>query len=88
MNYIFQKPEQPTGWYVLVLAPTGLAAYNVNGQTIHRFLKMPVHNMLTLIITQLILKLNKIFVSSHLTLMRFYYENKIEHNSNLHFNTY
>ena len=25
-----------------MLAPTGLAAYNINGQTIHRFFKLPV----------------------------------------------
>lgn len=30
------------GWLVVILAPTGLAAYNINGQTIHRFFKLPV----------------------------------------------
>ena len=32
------------GWVVVVLAPTGLAAYNINGQTIHRFFKLPIFN--------------------------------------------
>jgi hypothetical protein len=32
------------GWIVVVLAPTGLAAYNINGQTIHRFFKLPITN--------------------------------------------
>jgi hypothetical protein len=37
-----ERNEQ--GWIVVVLAPTGLAAYNVNGQTIHRFFKLPIFN--------------------------------------------
>lgn len=32
------------GWTVAVLAPTGIAAYNISGITIHRFFKLPVFN--------------------------------------------
>ena len=32
------------GWIVAILAPTGLAAFNVNGLTVHRFFKLPVFN--------------------------------------------
>ena len=32
------------GWVVAVLAPTGLAAFNVNGITNHRFFKLPVQH--------------------------------------------
>lgn len=32
------------GWIVAVLAPTGIAAFNINGLTIHRFFKLPVFN--------------------------------------------
>jgi ATP-dependent DNA helicase PIF1 len=42
VNKKFQDPEKPQGWSVVVLAPTGLAAYMVNGQTLNRFLKLPV----------------------------------------------
>ena len=43
LNSLFQPDEQRVpGWIVVVLAPTGLAAYNVNGLTIHRFFKLPV----------------------------------------------
>jgi hypothetical protein len=35
---------------VVVLAPTGLAAYNVNGSTIHRFLKKQSNTVLIQII--------------------------------------
>jgi hypothetical protein len=31
-------------WSVAVLAPTGIAAFNINGLTIHRFFKLPVFN--------------------------------------------
>jgi hypothetical protein len=31
--------EAKDGWVIVKLAPTGLAAYNINGQTLHRFLK-------------------------------------------------
>lgn len=31
-------------WLVAVLAPTGMAAYNINGITIHRFFKLPIHH--------------------------------------------
>ncbi len=43
--YVRHKYRNETNidkWLVVVLAPTGLAAYNINGQTIHRFLKLPV----------------------------------------------
>jgi len=33
---------QKAGWVVIVIAPTGLAAYNVKGMTAHRFFKLPV----------------------------------------------
>jgi len=39
----FRNVNNPDGWHVAVLAPTGLAAYNINGQTIHRFFKLPVN---------------------------------------------
>jgi ATP-dependent DNA helicase PIF1 len=43
LNSIFQDKNSGTpGWIVVVLAPTGIAAYNVNGLTIHRFFKLPV----------------------------------------------
>ena len=42
LNATYQNPENPNGWIVAVLAPTGLAAYNVNGLTIHRFFKLPI----------------------------------------------
>jgi hypothetical protein len=38
----YQNENNKTSWLAVVLAPTGLAAYNINGQTIHRFLKLPV----------------------------------------------
>ena len=38
--YVFNPNED--GWIFAVLAPTGLAAFNVNGQTIHRFFKLPI----------------------------------------------
>jgi ATP-dependent DNA helicase PIF1 len=41
LNSLYQNPNEP-GWIVVVLAPTGIAAYNVNGLTIHRFFKLPV----------------------------------------------
>ncbi len=44
INSQYQNYENPEGWAVVVLAPTGLAAYNVNGTTIHRFFKMPIFN--------------------------------------------
>ncbi len=42
LNSQYYNYERPTSWVVAVLAPTGLAAYNVNGTTIHRFFKLPV----------------------------------------------
>ncbi len=39
---MYQNPEAPDGWIVAVLAPTGLAAYNIKGLTLHRFFKLPV----------------------------------------------
>ncbi len=42
INSLFQNPKEPKGWSVVVLAPTGLAAYNVSGHTINRFFKLPV----------------------------------------------
>jgi hypothetical protein len=42
INRLFQHPKEPKGLAVVVLAPTGLAAYNVSGHTINRFLKLPV----------------------------------------------
>ena len=42
LNSLYQDFNRPTSWVVAVLAPTGLAAYNVNGTTIHRFFKLPV----------------------------------------------
>ncbi|MCP4491608.1 MAG: AAA family ATPase [Gammaproteobacteria bacterium] len=36
--------EDKKGIVVAVLAPTGLAAYNVQGQTVHRFLSLPVQH--------------------------------------------
>ena len=42
LNSIYQDFESPKGWIVAVLAPTGIAAYNVNGITIHRFFHLPV----------------------------------------------
>lgn len=42
LNHLYQNPANPQGWVVVVLAPTGIAAYNVNGMTIHRFFKLPV----------------------------------------------
>ncbi len=44
INLLYQNFDKPEGWVVVVLAPTGLAAYNVSGVTIHRFFKMPVQN--------------------------------------------
>ncbi len=38
---------QSDGWIVAVLAPTGMAAYNVSGQTIHRFFKLPIFTKTT-----------------------------------------
>ena len=34
-----------SGWIVVVLAPTGIAAYNINGQTLHRFLSSRFHTV-------------------------------------------
>jgi ATP-dependent DNA helicase PIF1 len=42
LNIDYQDLTQPQGWIVAVLAPTGIAAYNINGITIHRFFKLPV----------------------------------------------
>ena len=44
LNYLYGDPAntQETGWIVIVIAPTGLAAYNVKGMTAHRFFKLPV----------------------------------------------
>jgi ATP-dependent DNA helicase PIF1 len=44
LNHLYQDPNNEQGWVVAVLAPTGLAAYNVNGITMHRFFKLPVAN--------------------------------------------
>ncbi len=44
LNFSYKDPKQPQGWIVAVLAPTGLAAYLINGLTIHRFFKLPVFN--------------------------------------------
>ena len=41
LNYKYPSTN-PNDWIVVVLAPTGIAAYNVNGQTLHRFFKLPV----------------------------------------------
>lgn len=43
LRHTYKDSNASGGWLVVVLAPTGLAAYNVNGQTIHRFFKLPVH---------------------------------------------
>ena len=42
LNSLYQDVNNPQGWIVAVLAPTGLAAYNINGLTIHRFFKLPI----------------------------------------------
>ena len=42
LNLQFKDFDKPKGWIVAVLAPTGIAAYNVKGLTMHRFLKLPV----------------------------------------------
>ena len=42
LNLQFQDFDKPKGWIVAVLAPTGIAAYNIKGLTMHRFLKLPV----------------------------------------------
>ena len=42
LNLEYQDFENPKGWIVAVLAPTGIAAYNVRGLTIHRFFKLPI----------------------------------------------
>ena len=42
LNHDYQDFENPKGWIVCVLAPTGIAAYNVRGLTIHRFFKLPI----------------------------------------------
>jgi hypothetical protein len=42
LNSLYQNPLNPNGWVVAVLAPTGIAAYNINGTTIHRFFKLPI----------------------------------------------
>ena len=34
----------PDDWLVAVLAPTGMAAFNIKGLTIHRFFKIPVQH--------------------------------------------
>ncbi len=44
LNLQFQDYQNPKGWIVAVLAPTGIAAYNVKGLTIHRFMKLPIFN--------------------------------------------
>lgn len=44
IKVLYQKENIDQGWLVAVLAPTGLAAFNVNGLTIHRFFKLPVFN--------------------------------------------
>lgn len=42
LRHKYYDPSNVEGWLVVVLAPTGLAAYNINGKTIHRFFKLPV----------------------------------------------
>jgi hypothetical protein len=42
LNSEYRLPNGESGWIVAVLAPTGIAAYLINGQTIHRFFKLPV----------------------------------------------
>jgi len=44
LNNLYGEPKDPfnAGWIVVVVGPTGLAAYNVKGQTIHRFFKLPI----------------------------------------------
>lgn len=42
LRHKYYDAADTEGWLVVVLAPTGLAAYNINGQTIHRFFKLPV----------------------------------------------
>ena len=44
LNHLFMDENNEQGWLVVVLAPTGLAAYSINGQTIHRFFKLPICN--------------------------------------------
>jgi ATP-dependent DNA helicase PIF1 len=44
LNHLYQEPNNEQGWIVAVIAPTGLAAYSVNGVTMHRFFKLPVAN--------------------------------------------
>ena len=39
LNSLYQDVNNPQGW---IVAPTGLAAYNINGLTIHRFFKLPI----------------------------------------------
>ena len=41
-KFIKNRYKGQDGWLVVVLAPTGLAAYNFNGQTMHRFFKLPI----------------------------------------------
>jgi len=45
IKYTYANDATKDGWLVAVLAPTGLAAYNINGQTIHRFFKLPVFHV-------------------------------------------
>ena len=42
MNRLFPKDDEPKHEFVVVLAPTGVAAFNINGETIHGFYKLPV----------------------------------------------
>ena len=55
---------------VAVLAPTGLAAFNVNGQTIHRFFKLPVDNFYSKKN-----KIRKVFNKDDLKMMRIILKN-------------
>ena len=42
MNRLFPNDDEPKHEFVVVLAPTGVAAFNINGETIHGFYKLPV----------------------------------------------
>lgn len=42
MKQLYSQNNNNDSFDVIVVAPTGLAAYNINGLTIHRVFKLPV----------------------------------------------
>ena len=45
LKYALQTPCEQSGWVLLLLAPTGVATFNIHASTIHSSLRIPIGEM-------------------------------------------